>query len=578
MKKCGLVIRVSTDRQARNEEGSLKNQLQRLRAHIEYKRTACGEEWSEAARYVLEGVSGKDSMRSPQFAQLFEDIRTGKVNTVLCTALDRVSRSVLDFLSFFERLRQDQVEFVCLKQNYDTTTPLGRLLGTFMMALAQFEREQTADRTKEACKARSERGLWNGSILLGYDPDPEKRGSLRPNEQEAAVVRFVFSHYLVCGSIGEVAKEMNQRGYRTKRYESREGEYHEGNRFCYSTVQFMLRNLAYIGMKEINKDNRRADQGSLSEPERYRVVKAVWPPIIDEDTFWKVDRLLDANRRSNGNGTKPVRHNYILNRGLLWCGKCGGEMEGRSGTGRGRVRYYYYACKNKDCRHRIKAEDVERPILDRIKELANTDAILVPLIDAVNQRLKREVPNLTRQRNALRKEFRDVTGQADALLSRWETLATGKSAGMLREKLDAIAERRAELELGIVKLDEAIQAIESDAVNADDVRAALSDVTEIFDNLQPQQQRELLRLVLHRAEVGETEVALALYGQPPDVKEYLQSKVAQSLPKNSEPPKTLPGLVSQSVVLRCLFPFVLRRLSGGKPARCRAACPVAGVA
>lgn len=123
VRRAGLVVRVSTDRQAMTEEGSLKNQLQRLRQHIEYKTTACGEEWREAEVYELRAVSGKDSLRSPEFQRLFVDIRSGRVNTILYTALDRISRSVKDFLHFFEVLNEHGVEFVCLKQNYDTTTP-----------------------------------------------------------------------------------------------------------------------------------------------------------------------------------------------------------------------------------------------------------------------------------------------------------------------------------------------------------------------------------------------------------------------------------------------------------------------
>ena len=122
LRRAGLVVRVSTDRQAMTEEGSLKNQLQRLRQHIEYKTVAAGEDWAEAAVYELRAVSGKDSLRSPEFERLFTDIRMGRVNTILCTALDRISRSVKDFLRFFEVLAQYGVEFVCLKQNYDTTT------------------------------------------------------------------------------------------------------------------------------------------------------------------------------------------------------------------------------------------------------------------------------------------------------------------------------------------------------------------------------------------------------------------------------------------------------------------------
>ena len=136
VKRAALVTRVSTDRQARNQEGSLVNQIQRLRQHIDYKVNACGENWTEAAVYELKGISGKNSMRSKEFERLFADIAAGRVNTVLCTSLDCICRSVKDFLWFFEFLHEHNAEFVCLKQNYDTTSSQGRLFVTMMMALA----------------------------------------------------------------------------------------------------------------------------------------------------------------------------------------------------------------------------------------------------------------------------------------------------------------------------------------------------------------------------------------------------------------------------------------------------------
>lgn len=77
-------------------------------------------------------------------------------------------------------LNQYDVEFVCLKQNYDTTSPQGKLFITIMMALAQFEREQAAERTRDATAARADRGLWNGGQLLGYDLDANARGTSYP--------------------------------------------------------------------------------------------------------------------------------------------------------------------------------------------------------------------------------------------------------------------------------------------------------------------------------------------------------------------------------------------------------------
>ena len=371
MKKCGLVVRVSTEKQASNEEGSLKNQLQRLRVHLEYKNKACGEQWDEVEQYVLKAVSGKDSVRSAEFARLFQDIRTGRISTVICTALDRISRSVKDFLSFFEILNQHGAEFVCLKQNYDTTSSQGKFFITVMMALAEFEREQISERNREASAARAERGLWNGGQVLGYDLDPARKGHLIPNEEEKTVVCFAFETYLRCGSILETAKILNGHGYRTKEYTSRRDRFHPAKELSYSSVQHLLSNHGYIGKKEIGKRRRSLDQEKLPESQRYRIVDAVWEPIVDEELFRRVQELLRRNRASRHNVAKPVRHSYILNRGLLWCGACGGEMEGLSGTGRRGIRYYYYVCKNEDCRFRVPASEVEGVVLARIKELAS---------------------------------------------------------------------------------------------------------------------------------------------------------------------------------------------------------------
>ncbi len=522
MKKCGLVIRVSTDRQAKNEEGSLTTQLQRLRAHIEYKNMTGEERWVESERYVLKAVSGKDSFRSREFARLFEDIRLGKVNTVLCTALDRISRSVKDFLNFFEILNQHNVEFVCLKQNYDTTSAHGRLFITVVMALAEFEREQTSERTRDATLARAERGLWNGGHLLGYDTDPAKKGYPVPNEQEAAIVNFAFDTYLKCGSIYETARELNRRGYRMKEYTSRRDIYHPPQHFTYSGVRWMLTNFAYIGKKEINKKRKSEDQSKLPEAERYRLVKAVWQPIVDEEKFIRVQKLIEVNDRSNGNRARAVRHNYILNGGLLWCGKCGAEMEGLCGTGRHGIRYYYYRCKNSECRFKVPAGEIEELLLGRFTELAVREDILAELVTATNQQLHQEMPRLLEQRTLLQRELAEVKNMADGLMSQWATVSGSDGGTFLKEKLDSLAKRRRELEDGIASLDTAVEEIEREAISRDTVKTALRKMDGVFASLQPHQQKELVRVVLHKAVLSDEEIKIALYGKPPEEGRFTQ--------------------------------------------------------
>jgi site-specific DNA recombinase len=515
MKKCGFVVRVSTDRQAANEEGSLKNQLQRLRAHVKYKKTACNEDWVEADTYVLRAVSGKDSLRSEEMGRLFEGIRSSRINTVACTALDRICRSVKDFLSFFEILNEYGVEFVSLKQNYDTTTPQGKLFTTIMMALAEFEREQTSDRNKEATLARAERGLWNGGQLIGYDLDPDRKGNLIPNDKEVVLVNLAADTYLECGSILETMRTVNGRGYRTKEYTSRRGKAHPGREFTYTGIQWMLMNPAYIGKKEVNKKNRFKDQSTLPESQRYRLVDAVWEPIMDEDRFYRVQALMQKNGETRHNAAKRINHSYLLNHGLLWCGKCGAQMQGVCGTGRKGRKYYYYLCKS--CKFKVPADEVEGLVLERIAHLAQDEKTLAAIVASTNERLRTELPALRDQQRVLEGELARVKTQAEALINEWATLANGDGTSFLKERLDDLGKRRGQIEEGLTALEIAIGDVERDMVDQGLVAQALADFTGVFAELKPYQQKELMRLVLHKAILGPDYLKIGLYGRPPEL-------------------------------------------------------------
>jgi site-specific DNA recombinase len=509
----GLVTRVSTDRQARNEEGSLKNQLQRLRQYIEYRNSTCGESWREVAHYELKGVSGKNSMRSQEFERLFADIRAGQVNTIGCAALDRICRSVKDFLGFFEFLQEHKVEFVCLKQNYDTTSPQGRLFITMMMALAQFEREQTSERTRDASSARAERGLWNGGRLLGYELDTNKRGSLIPNTDEAAVVNYAFDKYLEYGSIVETTEAMNSRGYRTKSYTSYRDVYHPAKPFYSSTVQYLLKNPAYIGMKEINKKHIHEKSGAGCE---YRLVKATWPGIVDKEKFDAVQGLMRENGQTNRNAAEPVRHAYVLGNGILRCGRCDSTMEGRSGTGRLKTTYFYYVCRNKECGLRISADEIEAALLERIKHLAGDGILLKYLIEQTNTKLLKQKPALEKQLQALHKNLAQVKNQANKLLDRWSESEERVKEGFIREKLNDLAGRRVEIEAGIVEVDQALRQIQEQTVQQEEIKKALENIGGIYEQLKPFERRELMGAVLKIAQVNEREITLEIYavGEP----------------------------------------------------------------
>ena len=525
-KRCGLVVRVSTDRQVKVEEGSLKNQLQRLRSHIDY-RVSLGESWREVRMFELKAVSGKNSLKSAELRELHEEIRRGNVNVVLCTSLDRISRSVKDFLTFFEFLTQYGAELVCLKQNLDSTSAGGRLLTTVMLALAEFERDQTCERNRDTTAARSERGLWNGGVLLGYDL-AEKKGTLVPNASDASLVCLVFEIYLQRGSILETAKELNARGYRTKEFDSRRGKFHEARPFSWSSTHRILTNPSYIGKKVINKTARWKDDEKLPDAKRYRLVEAVWPGIVDPEIFAKVQSLMARNATTKKNVAGKVRHTFVFSRGLLHCGTCSRPMDCKSGTSAKGKTYFYYRCR--ECGLNVPAAEIEKVVVQRIREIVRDKKILSKLVDETNLQLQEELPQLQERRTALERDLTEVKRQVGSLLSKLVDLEGSEALGPVKEKLEDLTRQRTGFESGLEELDSTIASVKGKAVNHETVLAALSRFKDIYAKLPPYQRRELIGLVLLKAEVTENQLRLSFHGRPaaPEVFEKISAPGARA--------------------------------------------------
>ena len=195
IRNVAFYIRVSTERQAKVEEGSLKNQEQMLHAELQ-RRNGQHSDWGTYTHsYVDEGISGKDINR-PAFQNMLRDIEIGKINAVMFTELSRLSRSLKDFLNIFEFAQKHECGLICLKTEIDTTSPYKSLITKILMIFAEFEREMTSRRTAVNAYERSRRGLANGGVApLGYRRDKRKKGYLLVDEKERKCVEEIFSTY-----------------------------------------------------------------------------------------------------------------------------------------------------------------------------------------------------------------------------------------------------------------------------------------------------------------------------------------------------------------------------------------------
>lgn len=146
------------------------------------------------------GYSGKNLHR-PQFQELLDAVRQGKVRQVIVYKLDRISRSVLDFANLMELFERHQVEFVSCSEKFDTSTPMGRAMLSICIVFAQLERETIQQRVTDAFLSRSEKGYYmGGRVPYGYRLEKTVLNGVHTGkyaicEEEARQIRLMYTLY-----------------------------------------------------------------------------------------------------------------------------------------------------------------------------------------------------------------------------------------------------------------------------------------------------------------------------------------------------------------------------------------------
>ncbi len=212
---------------------------------------------------------------------MLTDVKMGCIDLIIATELSRLNRNIKDFCEVWDLLKDHKASFVTLRDNFDTTTASGEMMVFNLVNYAQYERKQTSERIQANWLSRSKRGLWNGgTIPLDYDRNPKNKAELTVNVDEANTVRKIFEIFTEKETVRQTQRALTELGIHNKKHTNKHGIEKGGKPFSVGTLQSLLTNKAYIAIKEFKHKD-----GKLEK------IKAVWPAIIDEETFHKVQAV-----------------------------------------------------------------------------------------------------------------------------------------------------------------------------------------------------------------------------------------------------------------------------------------------
>jgi site-specific DNA recombinase len=410
--KVSIYIRVSTSKQA-NEGDSLDEQEKELKKFCEYKGYLIHKIHIEAGR------SAKDTNR-PEYQRLMKDIEGEKINAVIVKKLDRLSRSLLDFEGFMITAQKHNVEFISLKENFDTTTAMGKAMLRVALVFAQLEREQTAERITDVMNYRAEQGLRNGGVTpYGYDLINKE---MLPHKQEKKVFLLMVEHFLKTRSTVAVASMLNEAGFKNR----------SGKLWDCRRIEKMLKSPLYKGQMIWGK----------------RVYAGIHQPLISEAQFEEIQtrfrHILSKPLESTGKA---------LLRGLLTCGHCDSVMTPSSSYNHRKLKYYYYRCvstvtasgrRRKKCEYKyVGFKVIDSRILNLLLSFSQEQGfnVLENQILKYNQEQERDEQKIKADLSALEHRMELIKANKDRYL---DSLISSQFLSTERKKIN---EKMEELEL-----------------------------------------------------------------------------------------------------------------------------------
>ena len=341
--------------------------------------------------FVDNGFSGGNVNRDG-FQKMMKLVRQGKVKKVIVYKLDRISRSLSDFVNILQEFKEHKVEFVSSQESFDTSSPYGEMIVKLLMVFAEFERTSIINRVTQAYAHRSEMGFYMGGRQpYGFELVPTvihnvKTKKLNPIPAEVEQVRYIFEVYaqenvslrrLLDILVAEGKQPLNGSSWTTAKLSTllKNPIYVKADSDVYDYydrhgVQMVTDVSLFTGEYGAQLYGHTKHDPSSPDWSDMKLVLLTHPGIVDSDIWLRCQRKLEKNRQIGNSVSNPT--SWLA--GKVVCEKCGHTMTTIKGKANksGEIRRYFNCTgrsHKKTCtgpKVTIYAEDLENMVYECI--------------------------------------------------------------------------------------------------------------------------------------------------------------------------------------------------------------------
>ena len=518
IKITALYERLSRDDEQAGESNSIQNQKKYLE---EYARQ---HGLRNIRHFYDDGYSGTNFNR-PGFAALLEEIKAGRVETLVVKDLSRFGRNYLQVGYYTEILFPKKgVRFIAVNNNVDSAAPQDNDFTPFLNIMNEWYAKDTSNKIKAVFKSRMKDGMrCSGSIPYGYKRKPDDKQTLIVDEPAAEIVRKIFRLACQGNSTTAIADILtaeqvlipaayaalhNPKNCRHKSVK-------DPCRWNATTVGYILDRQEYLGHTVLGKsicENFKTKQRRAATPDELMIFPDTHEAIIDQDT-WDIARKIRMKKKPRAaNGTYSHRLS-----GLVYCADCGARMGFISPDAKHGDKHYdsdsAFQCGNyrstaAECvSHYVKTSVLEAAVLQAIqtvsKYVLENEAEFIDQLRAVWNEHQTRTTNSGQQELAeARKRMSDLDGKIQKLYeSALNGLLPERQAQRMIQQYD---EEQIVLEKRIEELESLVQQDEIKEVDTDRFIALVRKYRDCEELTDTMLYAFIDRIEVHEATGGRT--------------------------------------------------------------------------